>query len=115
MGKQVLWERPDKDLSHILGGKRLQWSAFKGGVGGAQHREKVAGPQKPGSQCGRKKEARRRQALQNKLGGFKNVRAAPRVRKGPGKVETGECILDLAAGNLTGFRKVVHGKARLQE
>lgn len=28
-------------------------------------------------------------------GGLQDVRAAPSVRKGPGKVETGECILDL--------------------
>lgn len=49
-----------KDLSHILGGKKLRWSAFKGSMDGAQRGAKAAGPQKPGRQCGCKKEVRRR-------------------------------------------------------
>lgn len=86
-------------------------------MGGSPHGGKVAGSQKPGRQRGCKKEARRRQALENKLGGFQNVGAASSVRKGPGKVGIGECILDLAGGNLTvreWLQKGVHGQARLQ-
>lgn len=67
---------------------------------GGPHGGKVAGTQKPGRQHGCK-EARRRQALENKPGGFQNVGAASSVRKGPGKVRIGECILDLAGGKLT--------------
>lgn len=34
---------------------------------------------------------------------YKNVGTDPRSKTGPGKIGIGECILDLAGGNLTGL------------
>lgn len=103
LGKQVLWEGPEKDLSHLLDGKR-DWGGQHSRVVWVEPSIELGGaePRKSGRQCGLKTEARRRQALQTKLGGFKNVGAAPSSKKRPGKIGIGRCILDLAGGNLTG-------------
>ena len=95
LGKQVLWEGPEKDLSHLLDGRRdwggqhsrVVWvePSIELGGGGAE-------PRKSGGQGGLNTEARRRQALQTK----------PSSKKRPGKIGIGRCILDLAGGNLTG-------------
>lgn len=53
-----------------------------GSVGGAQHGARVAEPQKPVRQCGSRKKARGRQALQTEMRGFKNVGTALVLKRG---------------------------------
>lgn len=53
-----------------------------GSVGGAQHGARAAEPQKPVRQCGSRKKARGRQALQTEMRGFKNVGTALVLKRG---------------------------------
>lgn len=55
-------------------------------MGGAQQRARITAPQKPGRQCRSRRKARR-QALQNKMGAFKNVGAILVLKMG--QVELG--------------------------
>lgn len=62
--------------------ERLGSSTSMGSVGGAQHGARVAEPQKPVRQCGSRKKARGRQALQTEMRGFKNMGTALVLKRG---------------------------------
>lgn len=62
----------------------------------------MAEPPNPGRQCGSRKKARGRQALQTEMRGLQECGDSSGVKKGLGKSGIGECALDLAGGDVTG-------------